>query len=139
MSRAFLDNLQHNFSVSKQGIYLGEVIQSFMQVRHHARRRLVRDLDRSLQDTLRDDVTVGCGSRLSTDVEPVRFMTSCRKLLYQFLQFGQPFGNQVHILKKEQWYPNEPLQCIPNTCIKPVSIKCSVILEMIYKVIEQVF
>ncbi len=47
-----------------QGI-LREVVERLVQVREHAGRGLVRDLDRGLEDALRDDVRVTCRGRLS--------------------------------------------------------------------------
>lgn len=65
--------------------YLVEVVQGLVQVGMHASRRFVGDLDRVLQDALRDDMALWGGGGLSTDKHPEVIVASLCMLLQKFL------------------------------------------------------
>ena len=52
-------------------MYLIEVVKGLVQVGEHACGRFIGDLDRGLQDPLRDDVGLWDGGRLSRHVHTV--------------------------------------------------------------------
>lgn len=85
-------------SLDKSNTDLSKVIESFMQIGHHARWRLVGDLDGCLQDTLGDDVSVTCGRRLRADEHAVRGVTLNAVLLYLLLECAQPLRHEVNVL-----------------------------------------
>lgn len=79
-------------------VYLVEVVQGFVQVGVHTQRRLVGDFDRVLQNTLRDDVTLGGGRRLGADEHSEVRVAGVAVLLQLLLQGAQPLGHQMDVL-----------------------------------------
>ena len=78
---------------------LGEVVQRLVQVGEDPAGRLVRDLDRRLQDCLGDDVLSWRGSWVSAEEESIVGMSSLLLLLDLLLQAGQPQFDQVDVLE----------------------------------------
>lgn len=82
--------------------YLVEIVQSFVQVGVHTSRRFVGDFDGVLQDTVGDDVSLGCSRRLSTKKHPEVLVALLCMLLHEFFQSFEPSSHQMDVLKKEQ-------------------------------------
>ena len=77
---------------------LGEVVQRLVQVGEDPAGRLVRDLDRRLQDCLGDDVLSWRGSWVSAEEESIVGMSSLLLLLDLLLQAGQPEFDKMDVL-----------------------------------------
>jgi len=79
---------------------LVEVVESLMQISHHARRRFVGDFDGDFEDALRDGVTLARRRGLGAHVDAVVRVTVEAVLLDLLLQSRQPLGHQMYILNK---------------------------------------
>jgi len=78
---------------------LVEVAQRLVQVGVHAGRRFVGDLDRRLEDALRNDVRLGSRRRLGADEHTEAVVALDRRLLQLLLQRVEPTRHQVHVLR----------------------------------------
>lgn len=96
--------------------YLAEIVKCFVEVREHASRSFVCDLDSSFEDSLRYVVRLYSRSWLSTYVDPVFGMTVAAVLFQFLLEVAKPACHKVDILRHLKWKQHERWVILSHNC-----------------------